>query len=306
MRKGRIPFILTFLLPPLVLYVTFVLSPFAQGIQISFTDWTGLSDSFEYVGLLNYQDLLVDTRWWSAVLNNAKLLIVLPVATLALALLFAALLTRGGTGGTRKQLRGASVYRVLYFFPQILPVVIIAILFQFIYSTDNGLLQQVLAWFGIDMLELIPNGPLGNPDIILWALAFVMVWAGVGFFMVLFLAGMQQIPRDLFEAAALDGATRSRMFFSVTLPLLWGHVRVAMVYIGINTLDMFALVQIMALNGLAADYGADVMTTQLYRTAFTSGSEFGYASAMGTMLLVFSVLLAIVTFRVTRQERIEY
>jgi N-acetylglucosamine transport system permease protein len=306
MRKGRVPFIVTFLAPALLLYVVFVLSPFAQGIQISFTNWTGFTPSFDYVGFQNYTALIRDSAWWHAVSNNVKLLFIIPVGTLVPALVFATLLTRGGTSGTREGLFGAKLYRVVFFFPQVLPVVIVAIMFQFVYSTDGGLLQQLLRTTGVDMLELLPNGPLGTPSLILWAIAFVAIWSSVGFYMVLFIAGMQQIPRELYEAASIDGATRVRMFFDVTLPLLWGHLQVAIVYIGIGTLDMFALLSVMARNGVVADYGADVMATQLYRTAFSLNSQFGYASAMATMLLVFSILLAVLTFRVTRRERLEY
>ena len=277
-----------------------------QGVQISFTNWTGFTPSFDYVGISNYVDLMQDAAWWHAVTNNLKLLFVIPVATLVPALLFASLLTRGGTGGTRDGLYGARIYRVVYFFPQVLPVVIVAIMFQFIYSTDGGLVQKGLNVVKVDMLDVIPNGPLGNPGVILWAIAFVAIWASVGFYMVLFIAGMQQIPRELFEAAAIDGASRTGMFFHMTLPLLWGHVQVALVFIGINTLDMFALLSVLARNGVVADYGADVMATQLYRTAFSGNSLFGYASAMATLLLVFSILLAVLTFRVTRRERLEY
>jgi N-acetylglucosamine transport system permease protein len=247
-----------------------------------------------------------DAAWWHAVTNNLKLLFVIPLGTLVPALLFATLLTRGGTGGSHDGLYGAKFYRVVYFFPQVLPLVIVAIMFQFIYSTDGGLVQKGLDIVKVDMLEVLPNGPLGTPSVILWAIAFVAIWASVGFYMVLFIAGMQQIPRELFEAAAIDGASRSRMFFHMTLPLLWGHVQVALVFIGINTLDMFALLSVLARNGVVADYGADVMATQLYRTAFSGNSLFGYASAMATLLLVFSILLAVLTFRVTRRERLEY
>ncbi|WP_020574295.1 carbohydrate ABC transporter permease [Actinopolymorpha alba] len=306
MRKGRVPFIITFLAPPLLLYVVFVLSPFVQGIQISFTNWTGFTPNFDYVGFQNYTALIGDSAWWHAVTNNLKLLIVIPIVTLALALAFATLLTRGGTGGTQHGLAGQRLYRVVYFFPQVIPVVIVAIMFQFIYSTQSGLLQQTLDFIGIDLLELIPNGPLGNRDFILWAIVIAAVWSTVGFYMVLFIAGMQQIPREFFEAAAIDGAGRVRMFFHLTLPLLWGHVQVSLVHIGVGALDMFALMSVMARNGVSADYGGDVMATQLYRTAFALNSQFGYASAMATMLLGFSVLLAVLTFRITRRERLEY
>ena len=107
-----------FLVPPLVLYAVFVLAAFAQGIQISFTDWTGLTPGFHYVGLDNYVSLVQDSDWWRALEHNPILLIVVPVITLTLALLFASRLTRGGSGGARDGLPGSRFYRVLFFFPQ--------------------------------------------------------------------------------------------------------------------------------------------------------------------------------------------
>lgn len=306
-RKGRVPFILVFLTPWLLMYVVLVLSPFAQGIQIALTDWTGFTPDFRYVGFRNFTALWEDAAWWHAVSGNIKLLIVIPVVTLSLALLFATLLTRGGSAGRgREGVFGAKLYRVLYFFPYVLPTVIVGILFSFVYGTRFGLLDRVLGYIGVDMLEAVPGGPLGNTDWILWAVAVAAIWAGVGFYMVLFIAGIQQIPDELYESAALDGASRTRTFFAVTLPLLWSHVQISAVYIGITVLDMFALVSVMARTGVQADYGADVMSTVLYRTAFQQSSEFGYASAMGTMLLIFAIIFALVSFRLTRRENIEY
>lgn len=306
LRKGRTAFVVVFLVPWLVMYTVLVLSPFAQGIQIALTDWTGFTPDFNYVGLRNFTSLWDDDSWWHAVWGNVKLLIVVPVATLSLALFFASLLTRGGTRGRGEGVPGAKVYRVLYFFPYILPTVIVGILFAIAYKPRFGLLDRMLQYVGVDLLDIVPNGPLGNTDWILWAIAAAAIWAGVGFYMVLFIAGMQQIPPELYESAALDGAGKTRTFFSITLPLLWGHVQISTIYIGITVLDMFALVAVMARGGVQADFGADVMSTLLYRTAFQQNSQFGYASAMGTMLLVFAVIFALLSFRLTRREHIEY
>lgn len=303
--KGRWPLIITFMAPGLLLYGVFVLSSFVQGVQISLTDWTGLTPDFNYVGLANYTDLLRDGEWWRALRHNVILLIFVPVVTLSLALFLASMLARGGPGALRGA-KGAGFYRVVFFFPQVVPVVIIGIMFLYIYASQGGLLQGILGLVGVDLLDVIPNGPLGNPRTILFAIALAGVWSSVGFYLVLFLAGMGQVPAELYEAAALDGATGVRSFFSVTLPLIWSHVQTALVYLGIGTLDSFALVAVMAHNGVDADFGSDTMSTLLYRTAFTLNSQFGYASAMGTMMMIFSIVLAMITFRLTRRDRIEY
>jgi len=305
LTRGRWPLIITFLTPGLVLYGVFVLSSFAQGVQISLTDWSGLTPDFNYVGLRNYVGLLQDREWWRALQHNLILLVFIPVVTLSIALFLASMLARGGSGAMRAT-PGSKFYRVLFFFPQVIPVVIIGIMFLYVYAADGGLLQGILNVFGLDLLTLIPNGPLGNPDTILLAIALPTVWASVGFYLVLFLAGMGQVPAELYEAASIDGADGFRSFFHVTLPLIWSHVQTALVYLGIGTLDSFAMVAVMAHGGVDADFGADVMSTLLYRTAFTLNSQFGYASAMGTMMMLASVALALITFRLTRRDKIEY
>jgi N-acetylglucosamine transport system permease protein len=128
----------------------------------------------------------------------------------------------------------------------------------------------------------------------------------VGFYMVLFLSAMSGVPQELYEAASLDGAGRLRSFAHVTLPLIWSHAQTALIYLAIGTLDSYALVAVMSMTGTAADSGADVMSTYLYRTAFSFNSQFGYASAMGTVMMLGSVALALVTFRLTKREELEY
>src|SRR5690606_14073182 len=243
--------------------------------------------------------------WWRAVSDNAALLVIIPVVTLGLALLFATLITRGGSG-TLRAVRGAGAYRVLFFFPQVVPVVIIGIMFSYVYASRGGLLDGLLRLVGTDILSLVHNGPLGNPRTILLAIALAAVWSSVGFYMVLFLSAMGGVPQELYEAASLDGAGRLRSFVHVTLPLIWAHAQTALIYLAIGTLDSYALVAVMSMTGTAADFGADVMSTHLYRTAFTVNSQFGYASAMGTVMMLASVALALLTYRLTRREELEY
>ena len=284
-KRGQWRLIVTFTVPGLVLYTVFVLSSFAQGVQISFTDWTGFTPDLNYIGFDNYLRLVHDGSWWRSVLHNGILLVVIPVLTLGLAMLFASLITRGGAGNLRAT-PGGDLYRILFFFPQVVPVVIIGILFSYLYASRGGLLQGVLDVVGLDMLSIVPNGPLGNPRTILLAIAVAAVWSSVGFYMVLFLSAMGRVPDELYEAAALDGAGRLGSFVHVTMPLIWAHVQTAFIYLAIGTIDSFALVAVMSQTGAAADFGADVMSTYLYRTAFSLNSQFGYAATMGTVMMI--------------------
>jgi len=175
-----------------------------------------------------------------------------------------------------------------------------------ILRTDgHGMANAVLMAVGL-VDEDRPLLFLSHPSTVKWLLLAVAVWGFSGFFMVLFSAAMASIPKDIYEAAVLDGAKRGQQFFRVTLPLLRDTISVAWVYIGILALDMFALV--FALSGGGPNNASQVMATQIYQTAFGSyrPGQFGYACAMGVTLAVFTLVLAIVQLRIVRRERIEY
>ncbi len=295
-QKNRL--IIPFLLPALILYGVFVLYPYIRAFYISLTSWSGVSANMPFVGLDNYVDLLTDGRFLGALGRNGQLLIVLPLGTILIAITFAALFTQGGTG-----IMGSSFYRVVYFFPQVISAVIVGILFQYVYNPRYGLLNTSLEKMGLDSLT---RTWLGDPSTILWAIAFVAIWSAVGFYMVIFIASMQSIPTSFYEAAVLDGATRWRQFRDITLPLMWETIRTALIYIGIQALDMFVLVQVMTGGGsTSASRNAEVVAVYMYIEAFGK-SRWGSAAAVGVVLLILTMLLSVVIMRVTRRETYEY
>jgi N-acetylglucosamine transport system permease protein len=287
--------VVPFLTPAIVLYAVFVLWPYAQSFYIALTDWRGLSARRGFVGLQNFVNLVKDGNFWNALGHNAELLIALPIFTLSIALFFATLFTQVGRG-----LPGASFFRVVFFFSYVMGAPIIGVLWSFIYHPNIGLVN---AFLDALHLEGLRRTWLGDPATALWAVMAVVVWQSVGFYMVLFIAGMQSIPSTYYEAAVLDGASRPTMFLRITLPLLWDHVQVALVYIGIAALDFFTIVAVMTEGG--PNRASDVVAHYLYTTAFQYG-QFGYATAMGVTLLLLTLGLSIVTLRVTQRERIEY
>ncbi|MEU8072157.1 MULTISPECIES: sugar ABC transporter permease [unclassified Micromonospora] len=301
MRQGRYPLILTFLLPPLALYGIFVLSPYLQAFQISTTDWMGYSAQADPVGLANFRTLLNDGYVWNALKNNAILLAVVPVVTIALGLFFASMLTMGGRKGRAgvTGVRGTSVYRLVYFFPQVLSVVIIALLWKEIYSPTSGLLNGALRAVG-----LATPAWLGDPRFAFWCVLAVMVWSNVGFYVVLFGAAMQAIPRDIYEAVLLDGASRTTMLRKITIPLLWDTIQVAWIYLAIAALDGFILVQLMTNGG--PNFSSDVIGLRMYDTSFGSENKFGYASAIGVAMFFLTLSVAVLALRTARRDRIEY
>ncbi|MFE5870084.1 carbohydrate ABC transporter permease [Streptomyces roseifaciens] len=305
MQHGKYRFIVGFLVVPLAIYAVFVISPFLQAIYYSFTDWTGLSPDFKMVGFKNYRKMLADDVFWKSVGHNVLLLLVLPLVTLGLGLFFAFMLNVGGR--RRKNaavagVRGSGFYKVVYFFPQVLSIAIVALLFQFAYNPNSGALNSFLDAVGLDSVR--PDW-LGDPDLALWCVMAVMVWSNVGFYVVLFSAGMSSIPKDFYEAALLDGANRLQTFFRITLPLLWDTVQTGWVYMGIMALDGFAVVQIMTVGPGGPDYSTEVLAYFLYTKAFRDGQA-GYATTLGVALLIVTMIFAGIVMKLGRRERLEF
>jgi N-acetylglucosamine transport system permease protein len=303
MQHGRYRFIAGFLAAPLTLYVFFVIWPFVQAFHYSLTDWTGVSPEFGYVGLANFQNLLNDSLFLTALRNNAVLLVGLPVVTVLLALFFAFLLNVGGSSRSAgvRGIRGNGFYKLAFFLPQVLSVPVIAVIWSVIMDpTSTGLANSVLGFVGSG-----PSDWLADPNLALYCVLWVLIWGSVGFYLVLFNAAMSSIPRDIFEAALIDGAGRASTFFRVTMPLLWDTIQTSWVYLAILALDVYALVAVMTAGPGGPNNSTQVISLQIAQNGFQFGRA-GYASAMGVVLFFFTLVIAVVMLRITRRERIEY
>ena len=282
-----VSFLLVFLVLPVALFLVFVISPFIQAVYYSMTNWTGFSPNMSFVGVDNFVRLFGDPTFLQAMMNNALLAIVVPLVTIVIALVFASMVTVGGpSSGQVRGLRGSSFYRVVSFFPYVIPAIVIAILWNMIYS-PNGLLNGLLSALGIDDGDF---AWLGDQRTAMAATIFVIVWRMVGFYMVLFIAAIKGIPAETLEAARIDGAGRFRTVVSIMLPQMRDNVQTAYIYLGILALDAFVYMA-----GLNASGGPNnstlVMSQYLFRTAFEKG-QFGLASAMGVVLAVLTLVFA--------------
>lgn len=299
-KNGKYPLLAAFLLPAIGLYFYFVISPYAQAFFIAGTDWQGLSSTFNWVGLENFERLAKNERMWNALWHNVLLMIFLPLLTIVLGLFLASMLNVGGTQGRVQGLRGSAFYKVIFFAPQVLSVAVIGVLWQELYNPRRGLINGGLRALGLDSWT---QTWLGDPAIAFWAVLAVMVWANVGFYIVLFGAAMQSIPRDIYEAAALDGTNRWTTLWRITLPLVWDTVQVAWVYLAILALDGFALVQVMTRGG--PNFSTDVVGQRMYDVAFGE-FKFGEASAIGVIMFFLTLGVTIVALRLTRRDRVEF
>ncbi|MBX0328023.1 sugar ABC transporter permease [Oscillochloris sp. ZM17-4] len=297
MDRGKNRLIVSFLALPVGLYTLFVLIPYFSALIFAFTRWSGLSQNIRFNGANNFIKLYRDEKFWSALSHNGIALLILPPVIIGLALFFAFLFTQG------KGVAFSRFFRVAFFFPQVMSVVVVAVLWSFIYHPTIGLLNALLGAVGLTQFASFPW--LGDRGTVFGSVLAMVVWQSVGFYMVLFVAGMQSIPVDYYEAAKIDGADSWTMFWNVTVPLLWDTIRTAIIFLAIAAMDLFAQVTVMTNGTGGPSRAADVVPTYLYSTAFSDG-QFGYATAMGLVLLILVLALSIISLRFTAREALEY
>lgn len=284
--------IVFFLLPAVLLYLLFFVYPMGQAIRLSFYRGSAAAEKFQYVGLENISKLLLqDTSFWRALWHNIQFIFVAGTGTLVLALSLAVGLTWCG--------RGRNFFRVVFLFPNVMSVVAVSILWSFVFNPSFGILNGLLR---LMRLESLCRAWLGEPGTALWAVMLIHVWCATGFYVVLFYAGLLRIPKDYIEAAQIDGANFWQQFRHISLPLLNEILKIAAVYIVINSVNIFSLVFVIN-EGQPSRYN-DVLLTYLYQQGFQNGN-FGYACAIGVMILLTVLIFAVAVNRLFRQEPVE-
>ena len=302
MSKHKYRVIIPFLAPAIILYLIFVIYPYGRSMYNSFTSWKGVSASQPFVGLRNYVLMINDEFFWNALWHNVQYLFFVPFITISLSLFLAFMINQ--------RVRFAKSFRVVFFFPQVISLISIGVLWSYIYHPTIGIVTSIakflrLEWFfQLFGFQGIPVW-MGDPRTVRGAIASVVIWQAAGFYMVLYLAAMEAIPQSLYEAAIIDGANRWHQFWNITLPLLWDTMQTALVYSGMGAFGMFAITKVMVVSGSSTNRPADVLATYLYEQAFEA-SRFGYATAIGVMLFLLMLTLSVLTMRVTRHETVEY
>jgi len=284
------PVIIGFLFPALLLYALFVIYPVSQSIRYSFYDWNGLEPLTQWVGLENFANAFSDPLFLEAIKHNLIIIVLSLSLQIPFALAMALLLNRN--------FMGRGIFRVMFFAPYILSDVVTGVVWRQIYR-PNGLLDQILASIGAGGLS---HEWLANPEIALYSLFFVISWRFFGFHMVLMLAGLQLIPTDLEEAAAVDGATFWQSLRHITLPLLGPTIRVSVFLSIIGALQLFDLVWVTTKGGPVNSTAT--MATYLVDWGFRR-SQFGYASAVSVIVFGLSLVVALLYQRFVLSRDLE-
>ncbi|MEV6443043.1 sugar ABC transporter permease [Amycolatopsis sp. NPDC051716] len=278
-----------FTVPALLLFAFVVLVPSARGVYYAFTDWDGLSPGFSWVGFGNFAEMADDPAATQALWHTLVIAVAITVIQNGVGLLLAL--------GVNSVIKSRNVLRVLLFAPAVVTPIVSAYLWRNILGPD-GAVNSLLDAVGLGSWR---QDWLGDPDIALWSVVGVIVWQFAGYSMVIFLAGLQSVPREIHEAAAIDGAGAVRRFWSVTRPLLAPAFTINLMLSIIGGIKLFD--QVYALTGGGPGHATDTLSTLIYKDAFTLG-EFGYSIALAVVLtLVVSVASAGQYFGLSRAEK---
>jgi raffinose/stachyose/melibiose transport system permease protein len=304
-RSCRFGMLLVFLSPAVILYTVFVIAPSLTAFARCLQEWDGITDP-RFVGLLNFKRILFeDPSFWIAIGNNLFLMFVPSIFVISLALLFAACISRG--------VKGHALFRVTFFFPNIIGVVAASLLWLHIYNPQGGLANTALINLGLG-LDYIGLDSIGqwfqdfqghawlSQDNLYWAIIPMAIWGGVGFNMILFLAGMESIPKSLYESADIDGAGPFAQFRHVTFPLIREQFTVAIVFLVIAGMKAFGVIWL--LTNQRPQTKTHVLGTLLVRELFTT-ARVGQATALAVILFFIVFFGTVATMRLLRRETIE-
>ncbi|MBY5973763.1 sugar ABC transporter permease [Ferrimonas balearica] len=271
-----------FILPLMAFLAVFTYVPILQSVNLSFREWDFMSPTKPWVGLENYQLLLSSRDFWNAVKVTTIFAVISVPLRLALALAIASYLVRETI--VSRLMRGA------LFLPSVTSTVSIAVVFSWVFSTDYGMINAGLAWLGVERVQWMQD-----PQLALYVIIFVNTWKQLGYDIIIYIAGLQAVPTELYDAASVDGGRRFHVFRRVTLPLVMPTTYFLLVVSVIDAFQVFTIVNVMTKGGPAG--ATDMIVNMLYRVGFTL-FDIGQGSALAVILFVFLIALAVLKARV--------
>jgi raffinose/stachyose/melibiose transport system permease protein len=275
-------------LPALLLFGLFVFYPFVKGIKISFTNWDGFSQTFSWIGLDNYKRMLTDDNIALVIKNTFIYGVGSTLFQNLIGLLYALLLNQ--------QIRTRGLTRTIVYLPVIISPLIMGYIWYFIFQYRGGALNDIILLFSDN-----PANLLGNPQVNVWIIMFVNTYQFLGVAMIIYLAGLQSIPKDFYEASSIDGASAWQKFKSVTLPLLAPSLTINVVLNLIGGLKLFDI--IVALTDGGPGYSSQSLSTLMYKTYFSS-QDAGYAASLGNLMFFLILIVSITALVLLRRKEI--
>ncbi len=280
-------FVCISVLPAVILTLMFTIWPTAQALYLSFTNATSLGLNNKFVGLDNYIYMFHDKSFIQALKNTAKLMAVVPVITIFCSLVLAFVLNQC-------KLKEMVLYRTLFYFPNIVSLTVVGIIWSFVFHPNVGIVNKILGAVGLESLQ---RSWLGDSKTALWCIAFTLLWQAAGYYMVMHIAAMDGISPEIYESATLDGASAWRKLISITMPLMKDIIGITFVLALSGTINLsFVLSQVMT--GGGPNGASSVLLQYMYTQGFVNGN-FGYAMAITVFTLAISVALSMLSRKLT-------
>ena len=276
-------------MPSIFLYSLLVILPAVLSIYYSLTNWDGLSPRMTFIGLRNYKDLMTDARFWNAFKNSIVLAVVSSLTSNAAALALALLVTK-----IRKV---RTLCRSAFYLPNLLSGIVSGYIWVALLNYSFGVVNQLLNAIGFESIDF-----LGNPKLALWTVIFVITWKSAGYYMIIYIAGLNSISTDILEAADIDGCSAWSKFIRVTVPMLVGTFTINLTLSIINGLKIFD--QIVSMTSGGPGFATETLTYQIYTVAFSEGRQ-GYGTAIAMVLFLLTLLLSVLNTKLTRHFEVE-
>ena len=287
----RTGFVFLCVAPAVILFTLFMVVPTFNVFRLSLYQRSTFNPNEVFIGLKNFEMLMRDATFIRSMQNMLLLIVMVTIFTMGTALVFAGILTR-------EKLKGQDFFRIVFYIPNILSVVVISGIFSAIYDVDRGLLNSILAVFGKD--GILWKGE----EHVIMSLVIAMVWQAIGYYMVMYMSSMAAVPESLYESAGLDGASRVAQFFQITIPLIWTNIRTTLTFFIISTINM-AFLFVSAMTGGGPNNASNVALLYMYNQK-NLGGGYGYAMAIGVVIFLVSFGLSALVNKVTEREILEY
>lgn len=268
------------LLPALIIYICFSIIPIFMSFYYSLMSWDGFSN-MEFIGLDNFIKLFSDELFWNSLKNNVYVIVASVVGQLSIALFLALLLNR--------KIKGAKIFRTIGFIPVILSSVVVALTWNLIYNSETGLINEILRLVGLESFAL---NWLGDQKLAMFSVSVTIIWQFIGLYFIIFLAALQNIPREIIEAARIDGASEWKQTWKITIPMLKETIFAALILAISGSLKTFDQIYVMTSGG--PSHSTEVSAIYMYNRTFES-LQFGYGSAIAVMIFIFGIVLISIT-----------
>lgn len=278
-----------FLAPVIILLVIFIFYPIVETFRVSAYDWNGISADLKFIGLDNWGKLMKDQKFWTAFLNNIKVMVLSILIQIPLGIAMATFVEFAG--------KKATIFKIIWFIPMLMSSVAIGFLFTYALATNGGIISSISQLLGGNNIDL-----LGNPDTALYTVIGVVAWQFTPFYMVYCVAGYTNVSEDVYEASIIDGANKRQYFVHIALPLLKPTLKSAAVLSMVGSLKYFDLVYVMT--GGGPGNSTELMATYMYKLSFAQ-FNMGYGSAVAGGMFILISVISLITMRLLNGKKEE-